>query len=58
VTAPLVPDETQEETSARLKRTVDAIQKILTENRAVITVNNLRIHDGRILPEIQIQVLK
>jgi hypothetical protein len=58
VEAPLVPDESQAETQARLKRTIEAVQKILRENRAIISVNNLRLQDGRIIPEINIQVLK
>jgi hypothetical protein len=56
--APLVPDETQEQTQARLKRTIEAVQKILRDNRAIISVNNIRLVDGRIIPEISIQVLK
>lgn len=51
-------EETPAEQQARLKRAVEGVQKILTENRAVINCTRLNIIDGRIQPEIQIQILK
>jgi hypothetical protein len=58
VEAPLIPDETQEEQQKRLKTAVDAVQKVLRDYRAVIAVNNIRLVEGRMVPEISIQVLK
>jgi hypothetical protein len=58
VAAPIIPEETREEQQARLKRVTEGIQKLLQENRAVITVNNLRLIDGRVVPEVQVQITK
>lgn len=55
---PPEPTETQEQQQERLKRAVDGVQAALTENRAVINVTRLNLVEGRVVPEIQIQILK
>lgn len=56
--AELTVDETPAEQQDRLRRAVEGVQAALSENRAVINVTRLNLLDGRIVPEVQIQILK
>lgn len=56
--AELTVEETPAEQQERLKRAVDGVQAALTSNRAVISVTRLNLQDGRVVPEVQIQILK
>lgn len=55
---PITVDETPAEQQERIKRAVEGVQKALTENRAIINVTRLNLVDGRLVPEVQIQILK
>lgn len=56
--AEITVEETPAEQQERLKRAVEGVQSALSENRAVINVTRLNLLDGRIVPEVQIQILK
>ena len=56
--AQLTVEETPAEQQERLKRAVEGVQSALTSNRAVINVTRLNLVDGRIVPEVQIQILR
>jgi hypothetical protein len=56
--AELTVDETPAEQQERLKRAVDGVQAALTSNRAVINVTRLNLIEGRLVPEVQIQILR
>lgn len=51
-------EETQKEQAARLQRAVEGIERILKDQRAIITVKQFKLVEGRMIPEIQIQILK
>lgn len=51
-------EETPAEQQERLKRAVEGVQAALTENRAIINVTRLNLVEGRVVPEVQIQILK
>ena len=50
--------ETPEQQQARLKRAVEGVQGALRDNRAVINVTRLNLVEGRLIPEVQVQILK
>lgn len=51
-------EETPAEQQERLKRAVEGVQGALAANRAVINVTRLNLIDGKVVPEVQIQILK